>query len=453
MRMREKVDRSQYLFDNRALFALILPLVIEQMLAVLVGMADSIMIANVGEEAVSGVSLVDSVMLLLINAFSALATGGAVVTGQYLGQRNPEKAQEAAQQLIWFLGILAIGVMAVLYVAKNFVLHTVFGQITAEVRGYAEVYLLIVAASIPFVALYNAGAAIFRVMGNSKVSMQVSIVMNIVNVVGNAILIYGFHRGSEGVAIPTLVSRMVAAVMILWLLGNRDLMISVPRTLHFHFDKNLVKKILYIGVPNGLENSMFQLGKIMVLSLVSAFGTYAIAANAVSNVIASIQILPGMALSLALTTVISRCIGANDYRQARYYTMKLHGISYVCMWVFIGITVLALPLILKIYNLSDVTAGETEKIMLFHSVCACLIWPIAFNLPTVFRASGDVKYSMIASIVSMWVCRIVFSYILGKYMGFGVFGVWMAMVLDWIVRAICFLIRYKSGKWRGKAIV
>ena len=198
---------------------------------------------------------------------------------------------------------------------------------------------------------------------------------------------------------------------------------------------------------------MFQLGKIMVLSLVSTFGTYAIAANAVSNVIASIQILPGMALSLALTTVISRCIGANDYRQARYYTVKLHGISYVCMWVFIGITVLALPLILKIYNLSDVTAGETEKIMLFHSVCACLIWPIAFNLPTVFRASGDVKYSMIASIVSMWVCRIVFSYILGKYMGFGVFGVWMAMVLDWIVRAICFLIRYKSGKWRGKAIV
>lgn len=208
------------MFDNRALFALILPLVIEQMLAVLVGMADSVMIANVGEEAVSGVSLVDSVMLLLINAFSALATGGAVVTGQYLGQRNPEKAQEAAQQLIWFLGILAIGVMAVLYVAKNFVLHTVFGQITAEVRGYAEVYLLIVAASIPFVALYNAGAAIFRVMGNSKVSMQVSIVMNIVNVVGNAILIYGFHRGSEGVAIPTLVSRMVAAVMILWLLGT-----------------------------------------------------------------------------------------------------------------------------------------------------------------------------------------------------------------------------------------
>ena len=327
MGKKQNVDRSQYLFDNHALFALILPLVIEQMLAVLVGMADSIMIANVGESAVSGVSLVDSVMLLLINAFSALATGGAVVTGQYLGQRNTQKAQEAAQQLIWFLAFLAIGVMALMYLAKGFILHTVFGQITAEVRSYAEVYLLIVAASIPFVALYNAGAAIFRVMGNSKVSMQVSIVMNIINVVGNAILIYGFHRGSEGVAIPTLVSRMVAAIMILWLLGNKDLTVSVPRTIHYHFDKNLIKKILYIGIPNGLENSMFQLGKIMVLSLVATFGTYAIAANAVSNVVASVQILPGMAMSLAITTVISRCIGANAYDQAQYYTKKLHMIS------------------------------------------------------------------------------------------------------------------------------
>ncbi|CUM90345.1 Staphylococcal virulence regulator protein A [Blautia hydrogenotrophica] len=453
MGKKQNVDRSQYLFDNHALFALILPLVIEQMLAVLVGMADSIMIANVGESAVSGVSLVDSVMLLLINAFSALATGGAVVTGQYLGQKNTQKAQEAAQQLIWFLAFLAIGVMALMYLAKGFILHTVFGQITAEVRSYAEVYLLIVAASIPFVALYNAGAAIFRVMGNSKVSMQVSIVMNIINVVGNAILIYGFHRGSEGVAIPTLVSRMVAAIMILWLLGNKDLTVSVPRTIHYHFDKNLIKKILYIGIPNGLENSMFQLGKIMVLSLVATFGTYAIAANAVSNVVASVQILPGMAMSLAITTVISRCIGANAYDQAQYYTKKLHMISYLCMWVLIGITVLALPLILKVYNLSDITASETRRILLFHGVSASLIWPVAFNLPSVFRAAGDVKFSMVTSIISMWICRIVFSYILGKYMGFGVFGVWMAMILDWIVRAICFIIRYRSGKWKGKSLV
>ena len=198
---------------------------------------------------------------------------------------------------------------------------------------------------------------------------------------------------------------------------------------------------------------MFQLGKIMVLSLVSTFGTYAIAANAVSNVVASVQILPGMAMSLAITTVISQCIGASAYDQARYYTKKLHGIAYVCMVVTVGITFLALPLILKIYNLSPVTAEETRKILFFHGCCACLIWPIAFNLPAVFRASGDVKFSMVTSIISMWICRIVFSYILGKYMGFGVFGVWMAMILDWCVRAVCFVIRYRSGKWKGKAVV
>ena len=198
---------------------------------------------------------------------------------------------------------------------------------------------------------------------------------------------------------------------------------------------------------------MFQLGKILVLSLVSTFGTYAIAANAVSNVVASVQILPGMAISLAITTVISQCIGANAYDQARYYTKKLHGIAYVSMIVTVGITVLALPLILKIYNLSPVTAEETRKILLFHGVCACLIWPIAFNLPSVFRAAGDVKFSMVISIVSMWVCRIVFSYILGNYLGFGVFGVWMAMILDWCVRAVCFVLRYRSGKWKGRAVV
>ena len=451
--MGTKEKKEGYLFDNRALFALILPLVVEQMLAVLVGMADSIMIASVGESAVSGVSLVDGVMLLLINAFSALATGGAVVTGQYLGQKNIEKAGEAAKQLVWFLAFLAVGVMVLLYVAKGFVLYVVFGQITAEVRGYANVYFMIVVASIPFVALYNAGAAIFRVMGNSKVSMQVSIVMNIINFVGNAVLIYGFHRGAEGVAIPTLISRMVAAILILWMLMRKDLPISLPRTLHYRMNGSMVKKILYIGIPNGLENSMFQLGKIMVLSLVSTFGTYAIAANAVSNVVASVQILPGMAMSLAITTVISQCIGASAYDQARYYTKKLHGIAYVCMVVTVGITFLALPLILKIYNLSPVTAEETRKILFFHGCCACLIWPIAFNLPAVFRASGDVKFSMVTSIISMWICRIVFSYILGKYMGFGVFGAWMAMILDWCVRAVCFVIRYRSGKWKGKAVV
>lgn len=447
-----KVDRSHYLFDNKALTALIVPLIIEQLLAVLVGMADSIMIASVGEAAVSGVSLVDNIMVLLINAFAALATGGAVVAGQYLGQRRREDACKSSTQLVWFMTICALAITVLIYVAKDAILYGVFGKIDADVMGHANTYLLIVTASIPFMALYNGGAAIFRAMGNSRVPMQVSIVMNIINVSGNAILIYGFHRGTEGVAIPTLVSRIVAAVLITGMLCSQERTLYIARTWKYHINWSLVKKILHIGIPNGLENSMFQMGKIIVLSLVSSFGTYAIAANAVSNAVALFQILPGMAISLAVTTVIARCVGAGDYEQVKYYTKKLIAISYVCMWLTNAIIFIGLPYILKAYQLSELTAQTTEKILLFHAVSCMIIWPISFTLPATFRAAGDAKMCMIISIVSMWIFRIIFSYILGKYMGLGVFGIWVAMVIDWVFRVICFVIRYFNGKWKHQAV-
>ena len=452
-RTKVKADRSQYLFDNHTLVALIIPLVVEQLLAVLVGMADSIMVASVGEAAVSGVSLVDSIMILLINIFAAVATGGAVIAGQYLGQKRRENACEAANQLIWFSTICAVVIMALMYLAKNFILHVVFGQITPEVCDYANTYLLIVTASIPFIAMYNAGAAIFRTMGNSKVSMQVSIIMNIINVCGNAILIYGFHRGTEGVAIPTLISRVVAAILIVRLVSDQTQTLHIKKSFRYHFQGEMVKRILYIGVPNGLENSMFQLGKILVLSLVSTFGTYAIAANAVSGVIASFQILPGMAINLAVTTVVSRCVGAGEYEQVKYYTKKLHKIAYVCTVGTVALIIALLPLIVRAYGLTSKTAAATEQILTFHGLCAMIIWPVAFTLPNVFRAAGDVKYTMTVSIISMWLCRIVLSYVIGKYLGLEVFGVWIAMILDWCVRAVFFLLRYRSGKWKGRAAV
>ncbi|WP_138262152.1 MATE family efflux transporter [[Clostridium] hylemonae] len=453
MKNEVKTDRSGYLFDNKALLALIIPLIIEQLLAVLVGMADSIMIASVGEAAVSGVSLVDQIMVLLINLFGALATGGAVVAGQYLGQKNQKQACRAATQLVWFITVSAVVITVIVYACKFFILHGVFGRIEQDVMGHANTYLMIVTASIPFMALYNGGAAIFRAMGNSKVSMQVSIVMNIINVAGNALLIYGFHRGTEGVAIPTLVSRMVAAVLIIALLVNQTRTLHIEKTLRYRPDWRLVKKILSIGIPNGLENSMFQLGKILVLSLVSTFGTYAIAANAVSNAVALFQILPGMAMTLAATTVIARCVGAGDYEQVRYYNKKLIMITHICMVVTVGAIFLILPFILKAYHLSDLTAGVTKQILYFHGISAILVWPVSFILPATFRASGDAKACMYISILSMWIFRIIFSYILGKYMGLGVFGIWVAMVIDWIFRVICFAIRYFRGSWKKKAIV
>ncbi len=448
-----KVDRSGYLFDNKALVTLIIPLIIEQLLAVLVGMADSIMIASVGEAAVSGVSLVDQVMVLLINIFAALATGGAVVAGQYLGHRRKEAACESATQLVWFITICAVFITALVYAGKNLILHGVFGQIEPDVMRHANIYLMLVTLAIPFMALYNAGAAVFRAMGNSKVSMQISILMNVINVTGNAILIYGFHRGTEGVAIPTLVSRIVAAVIIIILLCDEKQTLHIKRTWRYRVDWSHVKKILSVGVPNGLENSMFQLGKILVLSLVSTFGTYAIAANAVGNSIALFQILPGMAINLAVTTVIARCVGAGDYEQVKYYNKKLLIITHIGTAVMAFSVFSILPLILKAYHLSDATAEATRQIIFFHGISAVVIWPLSFTLPSTFRASGDARACMLISMASMWLFRIVFSYVLGEYMGMGVFGVWVAMVIDWVFRALCFGVRYYTGGWKKQALV
>ncbi len=450
---KQKQDRSHYLFSNRELANLIGPLVIEQLLAVFVGMADSIMVANVGEAAVSGVSLVDNIMILIINIFAALATGGAVVAGQYIGRKDEKSACKAATQLVWFVSLSAVAIMILVYFGKDIILNQVFGHITAEVKGHADIYLLIVTASIPFIALYNGGAAIFRAMGNSQVSMRVSLLMNAINVTGNAILVFGLRIGTAGVAIPTLISRMVAAIVITVLLCNQTRILHIERTLKIRFDGRMIRKILAIGVPNGLENSMFQLGKILVLSLVSTFGTYAIAANAVSNAIALFQILPGMAISLAITTVISQCVGAHDYEQVHYYLKKLLAIIYVAMVGTVALIFLALPLILKAYNLSDQTAAAATNIIHFHGISAMIIWPLSFALPAAYRAAGDAKACMYTSIVSMWIFRIGFSYLVGKYMGLGVFGVWVAMVIDWVVRAICFIIRYFNGKWKHGAIV
>ena len=448
MRKNQIIEKERFLFTNRALAALILPLIVEQFLAVLVGMADSVMVASVGEAAVSGVSLVDNIMVLFTNLFAALATGGAVIAGQYLGQKNGKLASRAATQLIWFTTILAVVIMAVIYCGKWFVLHVVFGQINADVMGHADTYLMIVTASIPFIALYNAGAAIFRAMGNSKVSMQVAMIMNAVNVAGNAILIYGFRRGTEGVAIPTLVSRITAAVLILFMLSRKENVIRIEKTFRFRPDWTMVKRILGIGIPNGLENSMFQLGKIIVLSLVSTFGTYAIAANAVCNAVANFQVLPGMAINLAVTAVIARCVGAGDHEQAEYFTKKLIRLVYLCMWIVNLIVLCVMPLVLWAYNLSDITAQTARSVLYFHSVSACLIWPVSFTVPSALRAAGDAKVTMVISLASMWIFRIIFSYLLGGWLGLGVLGVWIAMVIDWCVRAVCMTLRYKTGRWK-----
>lgn len=449
--MKDKTD-SGYLFSNSDLFKLIYPLIIEQFLAVAVGLADSIMVAAAGEAAVSSVSLVDTVNVLLINVFSALATGGAVVCGQYIGKREKDKASAAADQLMLFTVVFSVFVMILVYLLKNWILNTVFGRIEPEVMIGANTYIMIVTASVPFIAIYNSGAALFRTMGNSSVSMITSLIMNGINIVGNAIMIYGMKMGVAGAAIPTLVSRIIASIVIYVLALNQKNLISLSRKPVIKPNFKYIRKILYIGVPNGLEGSMFQLGKIMVLSLVSTFGTSAIAANAVSNNIAVFQTLPGIAVGLGLVTVVSRCVGANDFKQARFYTKKLITVAYIGIVIMNIVTYILLPTFLHSYNLSSETFNSAYKIIIYHGIVSMLIWPLAFTLGHTMRAANDVKYMMIASILSMWIFRIFFSYVIGKYMGLGVFGVWIAVTVDWGGRVVCFVARYRGKKWEAHEI-
>ena len=442
-----------YLYSNRALLALFIPLLIEYALEFFVGLADSIMVASLGEAAISGVSLVDFLVQLLIFSFSALATGGAVVAGQYLGDKQIDKAQNSATQLVWFSTILSTVLMILVILLRQFLIGLLFGQIDADVWHNAELYLYIVALSIPFLAIYNVGAAIFRTTNNADLPMKILLVCDVLNVVGNAICIYYLGWDVRGVAIPTVISRLLSAVLIMYFAVDEDYKLRIKKTLRHKFDFYVLRKVLQVGIPYGIENGLFQLGRVLVLSIVSTFGTMAIAANSVGYAIGIFSVLPGFAINLGLTAVISNCVGANDYEQARYYNKKCLVIVVISHIVINVAIFLLLPLLLGIYNLSAQTAAMASEMIIWHGIFAIIIWPVSFTLPSTFRGAGDSKSVMYISLAVMFACRIGLSYVIAEWMGIGVFGTWIAMFIDWYVRAGIYVYRYFSDKWTEYRVV
>lgn len=442
-----------YLFSNKALFYLFIPLLIEQALEFFVGLADSMMVASLGEAAISGVSLVDFLMQLLIFGFSALGTGGAVVAGQYLGDNKLTEARDASNQLVWFSALSSLALMIVVLILRTFLINILFGQIEADVWTNAENYLYIVAISIPFIAVYNAGAAIFRTTNDASLPMKIMVICDILNVIGNAFCIYYLGMDVRGVAIPTVISRFIAAFVILYFAVDENYKLHIKKTLRHKFDIKILKNVLNVGIPYGIENGLFQLGRILVLSLVSTFGTMAIAANSIGYAIGIFSVLPGFAISLGMTAVISRCVGANDYTQARYYNKKIILIVFISH-IIINIIIFALlPLILNAYNLSTQTASMASEMIIWHGIFAIIIWPIAFTLPATFRGAGDSKSVMYISLAVMFTCRIALSYVIADWMGIGVFGTWIAMFIDWFVRSGIYIYRYFSNKWTEYRVV
>ena len=440
------------LFSGNKLRRLIVPLIIEQGLAIAVGMADTIMISAVSESAVSGVSLVDMVNIIIINIFSALATGGAVVVAQFIGAEKPEKVRDSVQQLLMVSFCISLFLMGALLLLRKPIMHTLFGKIEPDVWDHAMQYLWVTALSFPFIALYNAGAALFRAIGNSRVSMLTSFISNIVNVVGNAVFLFLCHWGVFGVAFSTLIARGVAMVIILILLTRKNQPITWNWRQRYRPNGELIHRILTIGIPNALENSVFQLGKLVIMSIVAAFGTAQITANAIGNNFSSLGAIPGSAMGLAILTVIGQCVGAQDEEQIYYYTKKLLKLTYLIGGIVNALILVTLPITIHLYDVSAETAALAMKLVWIHDGFAILFWPASFALPNALRAANDVRSTMVVSIFSMIVFRVLFSYILGQWLQMGVIGVWIAMIIDWVFRCFVFVFRVCGKKWIRKAL-
>lgn len=442
---------QQRLFSNQRLIRLIIPLVIEQGLTILVGMCDGVMVSSVGEAAISGVSLVDMINAVVLILFAALATGGAVVTSQFLGARQMEKAKKSAGQLVLMAGVLGSVSAVLCIVFANGLMKLFFGSIDQAVMDAGLIYLRITALSFPFIALYNAGAAMFRSTGNSKVSMQVSLLMNLINVVGNAFCIFVLKMGVAGVAIPTLVSRAVAAVVILAMAAQKKHELHLQRQWLTHIDRDMMGSILRIGIPSACENSIFQLGRLVVVSMIALFGTTQTSANAVANTLDGVGIIIGQAMGLAMVTVVGQSVGAGDLKQTSYYIKKLMLWTYVLMGISNGLLFLFVDQMVGLYSsLTPETVVLARTLVQIHSGFAILLWPVSFVLPNALRAANDVKFTMWVGVGSMILFRVVVSWFLCVQFQMGAIGVWIAMILDWVCRISFFLPRIFSGKWQTK---
>ncbi len=442
------------LFTRQALVALLLPLIAEQALSVTIGLADTLMVSSVGEAAVSGVSLVDSFNTLMIQVMSALATGGAVVTSQYIGHREPKNAKAAAAQILFVLASFSLVVAAVVVVGRHAILRGIFGSIDANVMRYAETYFLLSALSYPFIGLYNAGAALFRAQGNSKISMLSSLVMNVINIGGNAVLIYGFGMGVLGAALASLVSRAVSCLVVLWLLQRPACPLRVDGLRALAPDGGLIRRILRVGIPAGIENGMFQIGKLSVSSLTSTLGTAAIAANAVANTASTFLNIPANAVGMAALTVVGQCLGAGEKEQAVYYSRRLLLTAYCGAWVMnLSAFLFANRFAISLFNLSPEAQTMALQVMVWFNFVSLFFWPSSFTLPNILRAAGDARFTMAVSILSMWVFRVGFCYVMVLGFHGRLLSIWMGMFLDWVFRSLCFFVRFARGRWMEQSVI
>ncbi len=443
---RTKIDWNNLLFDKKQLFWLILPIVIEQLLNSLMGMMDTMMVSTVGSAAISAVALVDSINNLVIQIFSAMAAGAAIICSQFIGSGDNEGSRQTARQVVLTVSVIAVSVSAVCLLGGERLLLLIFGSVEDAVMRNARSYFLITALSYPFLALFSAGAAFYRASGNAKFPTKVSVLSNVINVTGNTLFLYGFHWGVAGAAFATLLARIFSTVVIFYCLRKPRQTIVVRDYLKIRPDMPLIVKIMAIGIPTGIENGMFQFGKLAIASTVSTMGTVAISAQAMTDIMELVNGIFSNSVGIGLMTVVGQCIGAHRPQEARYYIVKLMRVAWIGVLVSCLLVLAITKPVTWISGMEPAAAGLCLKMVTAMTILKPLVWVGAFGLPYGFRAAGDVRIPMIVSICSMWFCRVGICVLLVRVFHFGLMAVWIGIFVDWIVRATVFSLRFVRGK-------
>lgn len=444
---KSKIDYGNLLFPRRALWMLLIPLIIEQMLNSLMGMVDTLMVSRVGAEAISAVSLVDSINNLVLQVFAAMAAGAAIICSQYLGRKDEKGCNDAAKQIVLTVVVISSVIMIIGVGFRKPLLHLIFGSVEEAVMTNAQMYFLITALSYPFIALFQAGAAFYRACGNSKFTMKTALIANVANIVGNTLFIFVLQMGAAGAAISTLISRALCAFVVFYALRKPGYAIQLKNYFSIRPDLNLIVKILAIGVPSGIENGMFQFGKLAIQSTVSSLGTAAIAAQAMTIIFENVNGMAAVGIGIGLMTVVGQSIGAGRQEEAKYYIVKLAGYAEIAMIISCIFVYIAARPVTVLAGMSEESTALCMQMILAITIVKPLLWVPSFTPPNGLRAAGDVRFSMITATLTMWLCRVALSIFLMRVVKTGPIGVWYGMFADWGVRGVIFTIRFVRGKW------
>lgn len=444
---KSKIDYGNLLFPRRALWMLLIPLIIEQMLNSLMGMVDTLMVSRVGAEAISAVSLVDSINNLVLQVFAAMAAGAAIICSQYLGRKDEKGCNDAAKQIVLTVVVISSVIMIIGVGFRKPLLHLIFGSVEEAVMTNAQMYFLITALSYPFIALFQAGAAFYRACGNSKFTMKTALIANVANIVGNTLFIFVLQMGAAGAAVSTLISRALCAFVVFYALRKPGYAIQLKNYFSIRPDLNLIVKILAIGVPSGIENGMFQFGKLAIQSTVSSLGTAAIAAQAMTIIFENVNGMAAVGIGIGLMTVVGQSIGAGRQEEAKYYIVKLAGYAEIAMIISCILVYIAARPVTVLAGMSEESTALCMQMILAITIVKPLLWVPSFTQPNGLRAAGDVRFSMITATLTMWLCRVALSIFLMRVVKTGPIGVWYGMFADWGVRGVIFTIRFVRGKW------